>query len=152
MSVSAELKALYKQYGALRPEVVVRWAKAHKSSALHGKFQWDNTKAAHQYRLWQARELIVTVEVTYPDQKKRQEYVSLVTERRPSKSNPNQPVGYTALVDVLSDKQRRENFLAQALFDYERVGERYRDLTELAGVREEVRLVRSRTNRKSKTG
>jgi hypothetical protein len=134
VSVAAELNALYKRKGGLEPLIVVRWAESHPESALHGQFQWDDTSAAHAYRLWQARELITHVEVEYPDGKVRQVYVSPM----PNRGN----IGYVALVDVLSNKGKREQFLAQALAEYERLGERYRDLRELAGVRRAVANIR----------
>jgi hypothetical protein len=124
-----ELAALYKEHGTLDPAVVVEWAKDHPESALHGRFTWDDSKAAHEYRLWQARQLI-TVEVTYESGKKRQVYVSPIIQRGNG--------GYSLLVEVLSDKERREQFLAQALADYNRVGEKYSELVELAEVRAAV--------------
>lgn len=140
-SVVSELAAIYKDRGGLDPGYVVQWAKRNPRSALHGRFQWDNTKAAHAYRLWQARALITEVEVEYPDGKKRQVYVSPVTSRGRS--------GYASLVDVMSDRERREEFLAQALAEYERVGVKYHDLEELAEVREAVGRVRRRRGKKS---
>ena len=37
---------------------VVAWAKRNRKSALHREFEWNNTRAAEEFRLWQA----------YPDQ------------------------------------------------------------------------------------
>lgn len=46
--------------GTLTPEVVVEDAK-NPSSVLHDYFEWDDHKAAKEYRLDQARELIRSV-------------------------------------------------------------------------------------------
>jgi hypothetical protein len=135
-NIAVELAALARG-GRLNPRRVVQWARAHRASALHGCFQWDNTKAAEQYRLWQARELIVSVEVKYEDGQRRQVYVSPLPSR-------GREGGYRRLVDVLSEKEARAQFLAQALEELERVCAKYEDLTELAGVRAEVRLVRAK--------
>jgi hypothetical protein len=132
--IAQELAALA-QRGRLSPQRVVIWARKHRASALHGCFQWDDTRAAQQYRLWQARELIVSVEVVYEDGRQRQVYVSPITTRRGGQ-------GYHRLVDVLSDNALRDGFLSQALYELERTCEKYADLHELAGVRAEVRLVR----------
>lgn len=134
-----ELAALYKQHGALDPEIVVEWARAHPESALHGRFEWNDDKAAQQHRLWQARQLITSVEVTYPDGKTRQIYVSPVEQRGAG--------GYASLVEVMSDKERRAQFLAQALKEYERLEAKYRDLEELAEVHAAV--ARARRGRKA---
>ena len=55
--VQNELVALYETHGALNPEDVISAAR-NKNSALHDRFQWDDSAAAHQYRLEQARRLI----------------------------------------------------------------------------------------------
>lgn len=48
--------------GVLTPDAVVKDAK-NRNSPLHEHFEWDDTKAAYQYRLDQARELIRKVRV-----------------------------------------------------------------------------------------
>ena len=44
---------------ALHAEDVVAAAR-DPLSPLHSKFQWDDSKAAHRYRLWQARQIIAS--------------------------------------------------------------------------------------------
>src|SRR3972149_10762515 len=101
-----ELVALARR-GRLSPKRVVDWARRNRSSGLHSCFQWDDSRAAEQYRLWQARELIVSVEVVYEDGKRRQVYVSPISSRGKA--------GYHRLVDVMSDGELRGEFLTQAL-------------------------------------
>lgn len=48
--------------GIIPPEVVVEQAR-DINSPLHGYFNWDDTEAAYQYRLWQARKLVALVHV-----------------------------------------------------------------------------------------
>ncbi len=73
----------------------------------------------------------------------RQVYVSPVESRGKG--------GYSALVDVLSDAQQRAAFLAQALAEYQRVGDRYADIKELSQVRAAVARVAAKraTGRKA---
>lgn len=120
--------------GRLDPKRVVAWARKHRKSALHSCFMWDDTKAAEKFRIWQARDLIASVEVVYEDGKRRQVYVSPVTSRGRG--------GYHRLVDVMTDEELRDEILTQALDELERVCAKYEDLCELAGVRAAVRLVR----------
>ncbi len=143
--IADELDALARAgRGRLSPRRVVEWARQHRASALHGCFQWDDGKAAEAYRVWQARELIVSVEVVQEGGVRRQVYVSPVVARPGG-------AGYHRLVDVMSDKDLRARFLADAIRELERVCEKYHDLCELAGVRSAVRLVRSsRSSRWSK--
>lgn len=137
-SIKPELDALYRKHRGLDPRIVVEWARRHPGSALHDRFEWNDTRAAEEYRLWQAREIITEVLVEYPDGKVRQAYVSLVAMRGRGKP------GYLSMVDVLGDRKLRKQLLLQALNEYERVGEKYHDLAALAGVRAAVRRARAR--------
>ena len=128
-----ELAVLYAEHGSIDPEIVVEWAREHPESALHGRFIWDDTKAAHQYRLVQARNIITEVEIVHSDGKVRQVYVSPYDQRKKG--------GYVALVDVMSDQEKRQRFLVQALLEYQRLGEKYASLQELAEVRAVVARV-----------
>ncbi len=64
--------------GLVRPEAVVEAAR-DEASPLHPYFEWDDTEAAHQYRLVQARKLIVRVGVTRVEQPPK--YVNVVITR-----------------------------------------------------------------------
>lgn len=134
--VERELRALGRG-GRLFPQRVVRWARENPESALHGCFEWDNGKAAEAYRIWQARKLIVSVQIEYPDEVKRQVWVSPL---------PSRGQGYRRLVDVLSEEETRAQFLMQALDELERLYSRYADLHELAGVWQAVKLVRRKVS------
>lgn len=129
MSYLDELELIRnKNGGILRPEDVVEFAKNPKT-ALHKKFTWDNDKAAHEYRLWQARELIrVSVNILPQNNKPFRVYVSLVDDRK----NPGG--GYRALVDVMMDGELREKLLEQAIKDMRGFQKKYKELKELASV------------------
>lgn len=57
-----ELERIENLYGSLTPENLLQEAEK-KKNILHNFFQWDNEKAAHQFRLQQARMLINDIEV-----------------------------------------------------------------------------------------
>lgn len=96
---------------------------------IHGCFEWDNTEAGHQYRLWQARKLIqVFVRVEENTKKPYPVYVSLKDDRA------GEGGGYRATVDVLSDDEMRDKFLMQALQELNRIRVKYNALKKLAGV------------------
>lgn len=59
-------KIANKNAGDLRPEAVVEAART-KRSPLHEFFEWDDSAAAHEYRLTQARHLIRSIEVITVD-------------------------------------------------------------------------------------
>lgn len=60
-AIKEELEALVVD-GALDPERVVEAAR-NPNSSMHGQFDWDDSTAAHEHRLSQARALIKRVKV-----------------------------------------------------------------------------------------
>lgn len=60
--VVAEVQRIYDERGEVRATEVERRAR-RKSSPLHPCFNWDDTSAAYEFRLMQARTLIRTVKV-----------------------------------------------------------------------------------------
>lgn len=60
-AIQAELERIA-DGGRLTASGVVRRAR-QKSSPLHEYFEWDDSVAAHQHRLWQARQLIKRITI-----------------------------------------------------------------------------------------
>lgn len=120
-----ELERIRKEGGGiLRPPAVVEAARDPKNP-LHDEFQWDDTEAAHQYRLWQARELIVKVRVVLSDSAPGaiQAFVSLASDR--------QEGGYRHIVDVMRDDDMREQLIRSALADLNRWRRKYKAVSDL---------------------
>ena len=139
-----ELEAIRARHrGILRPKDVVAAAQA-KSSPLHKYFEWDNTKAAQQYRLEQAR-LLIRCTIYTPDVSRKpvRMYVSLESDRRSGDS-------YRAMGTVLSSVPLRDELLRQALAEARAWQERYQSFRELAGVFAEIERVENRTREASK--
>lgn len=133
-AMQATLEALaHKHGGVLKPQVVVKAAEPEKSP-LHHWFQWDDSKAAHEYRLEQARRLI-QVSVTMMERPNSdpvivRTFVSLPSDRKDG--------GYRLLADVLSDKDQSREMLEDALAELTRLRNKYATLKELAPVFAEV--------------
>jgi hypothetical protein len=109
--------------GVLHADSVIERAR-DKVSSLHGEFNWDVKEAAYEHWRWQARRLITCAVTIIPHtQVETRCYVSL------SKDRKNQG-GYRTMVDVLSDDEMRSEMLADALREYERVGEKFSLLSE----------------------
>ena len=87
--------------GMLKPEDVVAFA-TDPNTALHSHFEWDDTEAAREYRLVQARTVIrLIVTVIGEDPVPMRTYVSLPSDRVVGG-------GYRALQDVVNDESRRQ--------------------------------------------
>lgn len=114
----------------ISPEKVVEAARP-KTSPLHDYFTWDDSYAAQQWRLEQARQLIrVVVDVIdMPDKTQREVrvFVSLPSDR-------HSEGGYRILSRVLNDEEKKEELLEDALRELIRFREKYDMLKELAGI------------------
>lgn len=108
-SVQEILETLFNDSGMLTPERVLRFAEP-EDSPLHTHFEWDDTEAAHKYRVEQARTLIRGVTITHaraPDMRIRA-YVSLPTDRAAG-------AGYRRMADVLSSDFLRHQLTSEML-------------------------------------
>jgi hypothetical protein len=116
--------------GILRPKDVVEEARP-RSSPLHSYFTWDNGKAAEQWRLEEARRLIVSVRVSIQVEDRvvyAPAHVSLASDRLRSGG------GFRPLKKVLDRAAWREELLQTALAELESMRKRYEMLAELAAV------------------
>jgi hypothetical protein len=124
--VIAELRGLSKA-GVLNPKSVVEAAR-DESSPLHDHFTWDDSEAAEQFRLIEARKLIqVHVELLPGAADQSPVWVSL-RDDRPKGG------GYRTMVSVLSKEALREKLLSDALNELEYFRQKYGQLKELAAV------------------
>lgn len=134
-SIKDELKRIAEENdGLLTAEAVVAEAE-DKDSPLHECFTWDDSAAAHQYRLYEARQLIrVCVEVlpAAPDTPV-EVFVSLPQDRK------NEGGGYRFMQTVLSDADMRKQLLESAHEEMELFEKKYQTLSELAEVFSAIR-------------
>jgi len=133
------------QGGILTEEAIVVAARP-KKHPLHNEFTWDNSAAAKQWRLEEARRLIRSVYVTIESPKHTpisvRAYASLPSDREGSG-------GYRAIQDVLANKDLRRELLAAALSELDAFKKRYSNLTQLAPVFSALELVKTKQTRKT---
>jgi len=123
--------------GVLHPESVVDFAR-NKKTALHSAFEWDDSKAAEQYRMEQARRLIrVMVEVIPHNggETTVQAFVALKSERY-------EDGGYRHFPSVMKTEEGRESVLETALWELEAFQQKYSEVKELAGVFGEINKIK----------
>ena len=133
--------------GTLQPADVVEYAK-DPETLLHNKFEWDDSDAAHQYRLWQARrvirlELVIVGnaagtpgkvildrnDINISPGKSTRAYISLSIDRTGEVKN-----GYRSIEDVVSDDELRQEMLKDARKDMNLFRRKYDMLKELSAV------------------
>lgn len=134
-----ELEALKGKDEKIHAEEVVEWACKHKQSALHREFEWDDSEAARQYRLSQARRLIALHIIDAGGERKA---ISLSIDRATGG-------GYRMVNDVLRRKNLRQIMLTDALAELRRVRQKYQKLSELAAVFEAIDAADKRHGKKA---
>ncbi len=127
--VGEHIEMLRKKHkGELTPEVVLDDAK-HDNSPLHSFFEWDDTAAAQEHRLKQARGLIRAVVAVYVQDDKpavrQRAYVHIA-----EKSAPH----YREASHAMSVAKTRQIVLRQAMAELQAWKKRYKDLNEFAAL------------------
>jgi hypothetical protein len=104
----ARLRALQTRQGTLTPDVVLSDAQ-DASSPLHRHFNWDDTEAAHLFRLQQARELIVRFRVLVTTTERT---ISALVYMRDPRAKSNEQ-GMVAIEHVISDQDLAREVVVQ---------------------------------------
>lgn len=126
MTIQSELLAIQAANpdNILFPAEVVSWARERPGSALHRSIEWDDTRAADQYRLDQVRHLI---RLHIIDERGEASVVSLSIDRC-------DVGGYRSIVDLADRPDLRQVMLEDALADLHRVEKKWRHVKELEEV------------------
>jgi len=128
--VGERLEWLEKRHnGLLSAEAVLADAKK-KSSPLNKAFEWDDSKAAEQYRLDQARALIrsITVEIKQVKTNPPKPVRAYVNVKR------NDDRGYAPIHTAMTDSDMRQQVLKRAWRELKTWHDRYKEIEELAAV------------------
>ena len=125
--------------GRLTPEVIVEVSKS-KNHLLHPFFDWSNSRAAHKFRMLQARGLInrTSIAVCKPGAEKRKSgkstvvvYKAIVSARDPEKETRN---SYHSVVEVARRPDMSDiylNSLKNKVRAIIKEFESYKELTEI---------------------
>lgn len=134
--VGAHIEMLREKFkGEITPEDVLADAK-HDNSPLHSFFEWDDSAAAHQHRLQQARGLIRSIVVRYVREDK-----PMVKARAYVHINQGETSHYREVSHAMSVKVTRDAVLKQALQELIGWQKRYHDLHEFADLFEAVEQI-----------
>lgn len=140
-AVVNELELIRRAHGGrLSPAAVLNSARK-KSSPLHAYFEWDDSKAAEQHRLWQARKIILDCELEMPTTNGGKEIVNAYVNFRSFREDKK---GYHSMSEVMSSESLRKIMLREALEDLGVWENRYKRLAALEPVRKAAAQVRSK--------
>jgi len=130
--IAARLREI-EQSGTLTPEAVLADA-VDPSSPLHGEFEWDDAKAAHEQRLDRARAVIRSVRVVIHDSQRQATSVCYVRDPR---CEPSQQ-GYVATQVLKTDRDLAREALNAEVSRAGAAMARARDVAEALGLTDEV--------------
>lgn len=122
-----ELDRIYKRDGAVSPDAIVK-DNADPTAPLHGCFEWDDTKAAHKYRITQAQTIIRTIITVCDEPQKTQPVRAFVSVQN----------NYHPTRIVMEDDGMRNELLATALSELQAFKRKYAALSELSAVFEAI--------------
>jgi hypothetical protein len=122
-----ELESIEKEYGGIRPEIVVDRSRPEEA-VLHGCFDWNDGTAAEKWREQQARVLIgqivcVRVEESEPEVRA----FACVSYQREDEEQENK---YVSIEVVLADEGYKKQLYERALRELNSFQKKYRELRE----------------------
>lgn len=129
--IEAELRKIEQRDGVITPPAIVEAARS-ETSPLHSHFQWDNSKAAHEYRLWQARQLIAIVIFERAPNETQRTFTSVIIEEKTATGESQLVRAYVNTERVLDDPNLRAQVVRQAIVEARRWARKYGHLVELA--------------------
>lgn len=112
--------------GGITASAVVEQARP-KDAVLHPAFEWSNKKAAHEHRLWQARQIVRAVVVVTDDRPAEQVYVHVAARQQEGENKNfegryepvelvvNSPDLFEQAISELRDRLRSAGEAVQAL-------------------------------------
>ena len=129
--------------GSATPEQIVEKGKG-EDTELHKCFEWDDTEAARQYRIVQARDIvrclyIVRVEPDESQEEQAPTEVPLV--KAPffrAFSHLNSQLGYSQTIHIVKDEDRYKELLEQAKRELKAFSQKYACLKELENIIEMI--------------
>ena len=127
-----ELEKIEARDGEITPGAVVDAARP-EGSALHKCFEWNDAKAAEQYRLTQASTLIRCI-VVKPEEEEIKEPVRMFVNCNPTDDGQKRSGSYINFRSAFEDPESRAVVIANAKHELQVFRAKYSKLNELAKV------------------
>jgi hypothetical protein len=138
--IQRELMRISVAHGGLLTAESVVEAAGDENSPLHDSFTWDDSEAAVKWRLHQARNLILRVNVEAVGIGNQEITIRAWSSLTPDRENEGG--GYRETIRLMKNKDHRAQLLADALDELNRITEKYNSLEELSGVFAAIRKVK----------
>jgi hypothetical protein len=135
IKVCNEIEIIQEKENKITAESLVQYAEKKKNSELSKCFEWDDTEAAKEYRLAQARKILNHIIIEYKISESEEclqirKYEIITIKNDDDKSEKN----YVDIITAISKKDQRKqifNNINQALDQVKEKLNNYNKLTEL---------------------
>lgn len=128
-----ELDRIKEKYGSVTPENVLEESE-DTSSVLHGIFCWDDTTAAKNYRLIQAKKLIANIKIIIINEKVEVPIRAYVNVRKESGAYRT----YEPIHEVIHNDVAYKDLLLQSKAEMNSFVVKYSQIEELNAVKAEM--------------
>jgi len=115
--------------GDIAAEHVVK-AASDSANPLHGIFEWDDSEAARQHRLTQARTLMRSIEVVYEEPERRPHRVYEVSHAA-KRGDKQDATTYRTVEELMTDPASRDRLIGDAIKQAMAFRRRFQALREL---------------------
>jgi len=148
-TIAGELQRIWNEQGQKLTPVAIVAEAADETHPLHECFEWDDSLAAEQHRLWQARQLIRSVRVQYNEHPPQNLFVHVKLQHREQHYQQvtallERPVEYVA---ALGESRRKLEAAARSFEDLKNLAATThkddRDLALLSSIIEALATARS---------
>jgi hypothetical protein len=132
--IEKELRRIQKKHGALTPLVIVEESRP-ENAVLHERFTWDDSEAARQYRLWQARQIVQVVSFLHPEMDTPvRSFHSVTMEAEDDDGQIRSTHIYVDTKEAFKNPAMRAQILERAHREAADFAVRYKSLVELAEI------------------
>lgn len=127
------LEMIEQRDGVITPQAVVDDARPI-GSVLHNLFEWNDAKAAEQYRLSQASTFIRCIVVKPDPDEKLKSPIRMFMNRNPINEGQKKTGAYINFRSALENPESREVVLNNARYELRTFRKKYSGLSELAKI------------------
>lgn len=135
------LSRIKRTKGGLTPKSLVREA-TKTESPLHGCFEWDNTKAAKEYRLVQAREILRFIVIESEETDDTNEVVHVRAFVSPQELEQESGTSYVGILQVRNDEELHAAYLRQLKQELDEIKAKIKHYKEFVAVVREIEKVK----------
>ena len=135
------IEAIKKRRGGITPQLLVVEANK-KRSLLHDCFEWNDSKAAEEYRIVQAREILrfLVIEIESETETEETRYIRAFIA--PPEIEQDDGASYVTIEQVRSDEDLHEAYLRQLKQELDAIKNKIKTYKEFAAVVQAIEAVK----------